>query len=735
MKCRALLSAQLLGAVVALAGCETPGAGVAPASSSPPAASASASTSPSAALTAHLPPKPGPFAPSEARVDLEHPPTGAELADVEACASCHVAVATQWRSSPHRFASFDNPIYRASVDRYREAVGRKESRFCAGCHDIALLVDGAMDDEVRPDDPRARAGVTCRVCHGIVDTRPGGNGSYTLSGRPIPPPVAGDAASLEAHRRAAKPRPIEMGTVCAGCHQAFLSKHTGHHHFLPGADDATPWRRSGYAGSPIKRVDRGVVEKTCVGCHMREEAAVGPEPAARRGRVSSHRVAGGHTWLAAMRGDDVQREKVERMLQESATIDIAVATPADTAPVAPAEGVTLRPGTRVVFDVVVSNVRVGHRFPGGTIDAQDTWLSVEVLDARERRIASAGTEHARTGADATAHRLRAEIVDADGQPLRARQVERFRAVAYDHTIGPRDAGVVQLALTVPPILESARPLSIRARLWHRSRPFELAKETCRASATPRGRSFDAGLNACAPQPVTLVAERHLVLASASDEHDEERLHRFTRLITHGRGMLHVVQERLDEARPSLEAALALAETGTAFDRTLVMSLLGSVSARQGRTDEALDWFERARVDGGTHPALARLSGNALAQVWKFEAALPLLELASQDAPLDDSNWARLAIALGSLHRDAEALEAAQRGLALQPRHPDLLRVQSLALRALGADSEVQERAHDAYLEHRVADDGPAVGALCAERVPGCAVERNPVHVHEMRVHR
>jgi len=722
------MTARGLVLLVALAGCEATGTG-APTESPVPSQTAS-EEQPSAVLTARLPPPPGPFFPSEARIDKAHPPSGAELSDVEACAGCHAGVAKQWRSSPHRFASFDNPIYRASVDRYREAVGKEESRACAGCHDVALLVDGAMDDEVRPGDPRARAGITCRVCHGIVETRAGGNGSYTLSGRVIPPPVEGDPASLEAHRKAAKPEPIRSGAVCSACHQAFLGKPTGHHHFLPGADDVTPWRRSGYAGSPVTRVDRGVVQKTCVSCHMREESAKLAEPAADGGRVSSHRVAGGNTWLAAMRGDDTQREKVERMLQESATIDITVVTLADGTRIAPAEGATLRSGERVVFDVVVSNTGVGHRFPGGTVDAQDTWVEVEVLDAAERRIASAGTEHARTGADPTAHRLRAEIVDVEGQPLRAREVERFRGKAYDHTIGPRDAAVVQLAFDVPSLNEAQLPLSIRARLWHRARPFELAEATCDAAATSRGRAFSSGLDACAEQPITLVAEKHIVVSS---ERKKGGLHQRTRLITHGRGMLHAVQERLDEARPSLDAALELArDGGTAFDRTLVMSLLGSVSARQGRTDEALAWFERARAEGVAHPALSLLSGKALAQVWRFEAARPFLEQAAAAAPLDDATWARLAITLGSLQRDAEALEAAQRGLALQPRHPDLLRVQSLALRALGAESDVVQRAHDAYLAHRVADDGPAIGALCAQRVVGCATERNPVHVHEMR---
>ena len=58
---------------------------------------------------------------------------------------------------------------------------RNASRFCAGCHDVALLIDGAMSGDVAPADPRGHGGITCRVCHGIESVHPDGNGSYELA--------------------------------------------------------------------------------------------------------------------------------------------------------------------------------------------------------------------------------------------------------------------------------------------------------------------------------------------------------------------------------------------------------------------------------------------------------------------------------------------------------------------------------------------------------------------------
>ena len=79
----------------------------------------------------------------------------------------------------------------------------------------------------------------------------------------------------------------------------------------------------------------------------------------------------------------------------------------------------------------------------------------------------------------------------------------------------------------------------------------------------------------------------------------------------------------------------------------------------------------------------------------------------------------------------KALSAATRGLALQPRDADLLRAQSLALGTVHADADTCARAEQAFLERRVPDDAPAVRARCSKNVPGCALERNPVHVTEL----
>ena len=125
----------LFGAFAALAGACASGPGEpAPGNASLPVPPAPASP-PRVAVPPAFPAPSGELAPSEARFARGARPTGAVLADVEACETCHADVAAMWRTSAHAFASFDNPIYRVAVDRFRAAVGPVASRHCAGCHD------------------------------------------------------------------------------------------------------------------------------------------------------------------------------------------------------------------------------------------------------------------------------------------------------------------------------------------------------------------------------------------------------------------------------------------------------------------------------------------------------------------------------------------------------------------------------------------------------------------------
>jgi tetratricopeptide (TPR) repeat protein len=665
---------------------------------------------------------------------------GSGLTDIDTCDNCHADIAAQWRSSAHSIASFNNPVYRFAVDRFRAEVNHEKSRFCGGCHDIALMVDGAMDAEVLPTDKRAHAGITCRACHSIAHTRPDGNASYSLTAAPIPTPVVGDEASIKRHvERSALP-PLRTAAMCVTCHRSFLNETTGNPHHMTGQDDGTPFQRSVFAGSRIHRVDDPIAEQDCRGCHMPLEEAPQGDAAATHGKVASHRFLGAHTWLAAMRGDKEQLRKTEEMLRGSVSIDVAAAIFADGSRALPADGARVTPGERLVLDVVLRNLRVGHRFPGGVMDAQDAWVEVTVHDARGKLLAEAGLQHEKSGADPSAHRLRSLVAGDDGMPLLERQTHLFRAAVFNHTIAPRDAAVVELAFDVPPSLaKEALPLRVRARLRHRTRNLEVWRAACADAEGPRGRAFRrfaerSDLDPCAPQPVTEIAEAEVWLGQGWEARQKAPGRpAWRRLYEHGLGLLGALQERLDEARPSLEKALAeVTATGSDLEKAMVMSALADVAARQGRVDEAMQWADRAEPFAPGHPALAHIRGKALSLVWRWpEAALSLTPV-TEAAPSDDYGWVALAIARGSAGDDRGSLIAAARGLLTQPRDHDLLRVQALALSKLEAPDAHVTAAFDAWKAVQIADEIPRVKARCSAKVPGCANERNPVHAHALR---
>lgn len=415
---------------------------------------------------------------SQVRLSPSDPRDAARLADVDTCGGCHPDVLRTWRASAHSRSSFDSPWYRQAVDAIREERGTHASRFCAGGHDPVLLVAGAVDAAVRSEDPRAHAGVTCAVCHGIQEARFDGSGSYTLSNRPIPLPDPADPEEVAVHVEAVAPDPLRTVELCASCHPGFLGPDMGNPYHFQGFDDVTPWLRSTHAGSAASRVDEPQETRNCADWHMPSGPATQGDMAADpAGDVRLHRVAEAHTALAGATGDEEQLRAIQARLRSAARIDVAAVRSQDRSRRwLPADGASVRPGESVEIDVVVRNLGTGHAFPGGTLDAQDTWMEVEVRDADGALVAEAGTRHARSHDDPTAHRLRALVVDDRGEPVFRHRVQHFRATVADRTIAPRDAAVVRYALRVPEEVQA--PLAVHARLRHRRHDGPLHAAAC-----------------------------------------------------------------------------------------------------------------------------------------------------------------------------------------------------------------------------------------------------------------
>ncbi|MCA9586284.1 MAG: hypothetical protein KC657_13085 [Myxococcales bacterium] len=372
------------------------------------------------ALLAVLPDGASPFAPALTRVAPEPAQgRGAKVADVEGCAECHADVALQWGRSAHAFASFDNPVYRTVVDGFRHDRGEEKSQFCGGCHDPALLLDGAMRAEIKPADARARAGVSCRVCHGVTHARADGNGSYDLDLGATVVPRDGEPESRLRHRATVARATLRTAEMCATCHKAFLDPSTGNAAHLVGQDDATPWARSAFAGSHGARIDDDVERRRCQDCHMPAVDVVLGDAGAKRGKVRSHEFLGGHTWLAAMLGDRQLTARAASFLKGRVSLDVAAVRVGGARTLLGTDPAAVREDDAVVLDLVMRNLDVGHAFPGGVRDAQDTWLEVVVTDASGIPYAGPLVGHLLKGRART------------GQPSQAGEPFSFSAPPYE----------------------------------------------------------------------------------------------------------------------------------------------------------------------------------------------------------------------------------------------------------------------------------------------------------------
>jgi len=698
-----------------------------------------------AVVAPRMPRPPGGFAPSLVTIDGAHNTgdlsDGTMLADVDSCSSCHPDAAAQWATSAHSFASFGNPIYRVNVELARKELGKDASRHCGGCHDMPLMIDGLMTGPaaIPAADLRAHSGVTCRLCHGIEAVTKDGNGSYTWSRVPLVQPVLGDAASIAKHKAQVSVK--ALGTeLCVGCHRGFLSPDMGLPVHLIGLDEPGAWRNSAWTGNGMGRVDQ-VTPKTCIDCHMEREAVSKDEYGAKDGAIASHRFMGGHTWMAAMRGDTAQVARMQAKLEGAASIDIAGARlDAGNGAKAwhlPADGAPVVAGARLELDVVVRNLLVGHRFPGGVLDIQDTWVEVEVRDHAGQLVASSGLDHERDAADDDAHVLRTLVVDDKGQQLDEHQLAEFRTQVATQTLAPREAQVVRYAFTVPTSLTAAQlPLVASARLRHRSRTLRMQAAVCNESKTAAGKAFIAGargardveLDPCKPQPITLIAETRVELGAGSAISTARPA--WEREYEHGMALVATVSERLEEARAVLETALAIAPPGK--PRAMILVQLAEVAAKQGRADDTLALVAQARelLPKPGPAVLDAVTAEALMRVWRWDEAVAPSRAAATKAPGNSNAWMMLARCLGSVADDAGALAAAATGLELSPRDPDLLRTQATAL--AGLHRTEADAALAAYDRFRSPDFSAELRIECAGSSPVCAREREQGHTHEMR---
>jgi len=138
-----------------------------------------------------------------------------------------------------------------------------------------------------------------------------------------------------------------------------------------------------------------------------------------------------------------------------------IAAPIDKA------GPTLVAGSTARVDVVVRTRRIGHFFPGGTVDAFDIWLELEGRDADGKVVYWSGqvADEGRGPVEPGAHFYKSSQLDANGNPIDKRNAWQARSVLYVRLIPPGAADVAHYRVRVP--RDAKGPITFTAKLNYR----------------------------------------------------------------------------------------------------------------------------------------------------------------------------------------------------------------------------------------------------------------------------
>jgi tetratricopeptide (TPR) repeat protein len=130
-------------------------------------------------------------------------------------------------------------------------------------------------------------------------------------------------------------------------------------------------------------------------------------------------------------------------------------------------GAMVMPGTTARVDVVVRTRKIGHFFPGGTLDSFDIWLELQAKDADGKLIYWSGRieEGGKGPVEPGAHFYRAYQLDGDGNPINKRNAWQARTVLYVRAIQPGAADTAHFRVRIPK--DAKGPITLNARLNYR----------------------------------------------------------------------------------------------------------------------------------------------------------------------------------------------------------------------------------------------------------------------------
>lgn len=686
------------------------------------------------------------------------------LIGAETCIRCHQDIVEQWATSAHRFSSFNNPFYEATINDMRAnalvpnfwvekhaaifldtegQVGNIKSKWCSACHDPALMLAGKMNVPVDRNSPEAQAGLTCLSCHAIDKIHnTTGNGNYNIADEQEDPYLFPNAktGSLGAylHDAALKAKPtvhkrqmlkpfFKTSEFCASCHKVSLPEPVNNYRWLRGQNEYDNWHDSGVALNASRTFYLPAAERVCQDCHMPLEPAPKGDVAAKNGYVKSHRFLAVNTALPFLRDDQETIDRIEAFLRdEKLSVDIfALKTEKMSQPIMALDKALphLPTGEKVTVDVVVRNKGVGHTFPGGTNDSNEGWLEFSLTTAEGDTLAISGFIGADGHLDPMAHTYKAVIVDRFGQPIHRRNAQDIYVMVYASVIGPGTADIAHYEFTLPPAL-AGRQVTMQARLLWRKFDREYTEFAYRTN--PEGfkkfdRVPDLPVTEIASAKITLAAKRGTPAATAN----AVTIADWMRFNDYGIGLLLEGDTR--GATQAFEQVVALRP-----DFIEGPLNLAKTAVRDGHIQKAYTYLQQCEDIEPANARVAWVWGVVLQDDGRYPQAVKAYRRVLEDFPQDRAAWRNLGRTYYLDQQYEEAIAAFNEVLKIDAEDRIAHYHKMLCYRALG-DDEKARAAEAAYEFYRIDESAQELTREYKRQHPGANIMAQAIKTHKLEI--
>ena len=559
------------------------------------------------------------FEPSLARTANGKFISSAALDNNAYCQECHADVHQDWSESAHRFSSFNNPAYLASIRETRHYSLEKDgnvqrSRFCAGCHDPVPFFSGQFDDPNFDDvsDPTAHAGITCTVCHSITNINsPRGNADFTIE-EPLHYPFAYSENGLLrwVNRQLVKAKPSfhkksflkpfhSTAEFCGTCHKVHLPKALNDYKFLRGQNHYDSYLLSGVSGHGARSFYYPEhAHANCNTCHMplveSDDFGARFYDGQQALSVHDHLFIGGNTALPYWRQSEEIVRRQQEILEGCVRVDIFGVREQGkidgglTAPLEPMQK-TLEPGSTYLFEIVVRTLNLGHFLTQGTADSNQVWLEV-TLKSGGQVVGQSGSMDGNGKVDPWSHFVNVFMLDRNGNRISRRNAQDIFVPLYNHQIPPGAGQTVHYRATIPD--DVSQPLTMEVRLNYRKFDQEFI-DFMTSTFDKEGLSekmFNVDPSEISRLPVTTLASDQFTFSTNENSVEKAmpntEVPLWQRWNDYGIGLLLKERGQLRQA----EETFAKVEELGRYDGPLN---LARVYFSEGRLDEAVAAIERA----------------------------------------------------------------------------------------------------------------------------------------------